>query len=375
MAASPPPPPRFENLNLLRAFAALVVIVYHVIEKAQWGDFPSSGPLRTFRVGWFGVDLFFAISGFVITYSALLLRRSDPEGFIRAYWARRFTRIVPLYVVTLLAWIVMFQPGFFAQGWREWAFQLGTHLTFTHSFWPETHGALDSPNWSLALEMHFYLAVALLIGWIDRTPRWRILAWCLLVSWAYRATIFLLYADHDGWILFVNTTQLPGMLDEFAVGIIAAKWAAERPRLSLRAGVYWTCIACLTGWVAWSLFWPRAGYWHVWWMVVFWRTLLAISFGCVLMAAVHLPPALARWLRPVDFLGEVSYGLYLWHFFAILTAITLFGRDGMKVLLFVLPATIAAASLSWFAFEKPLMRLGRRGRPLSREAGPGRVPA
>jgi peptidoglycan/LPS O-acetylase OafA/YrhL len=49
---------RFENVNLLRAFAATAVVVYHVIEHGKWADFPYTGPLLTFRIGWIGVDLF-----------------------------------------------------------------------------------------------------------------------------------------------------------------------------------------------------------------------------------------------------------------------------------------------------------------------------
>ena len=80
---------RFENINLLRAFAATAVVVYHVIEYANWSSFPADGPLLTFRIGWIGVDLFFVISGFVITRSALALWRQDPATFARRYWARR----------------------------------------------------------------------------------------------------------------------------------------------------------------------------------------------------------------------------------------------------------------------------------------------
>src|SRR3954469_7371289 len=92
---------RFDNINLLRAFAALSVVVYHVIEHGHWTTYPSDGPLATFRIGWYGVDLFFVISGFVIAYSALILRRADPASFRRRYWARRLTRILPLYLATL----------------------------------------------------------------------------------------------------------------------------------------------------------------------------------------------------------------------------------------------------------------------------------
>jgi peptidoglycan/LPS O-acetylase OafA/YrhL len=71
---------RFENINLLRAFAATAVVVYHVIAFMKWTAFPDEGPLVVFRIGWIGVDLFFVISGFVITRSALGLWRAEPAS-------------------------------------------------------------------------------------------------------------------------------------------------------------------------------------------------------------------------------------------------------------------------------------------------------
>src|SRR5271154_3096363 len=148
---------KFDNVNLLRAFAALSVVVYHVIEHGKWTTFPSHGPLDFFRLGWVGVDLFFAISGFVIVYSGLILYRDAPGRFAKGYWARRISRIVPLYVLTGALWIAFVSDGFFAQPAREWAWQLFTHLTFTHNLFVSTHGAIDAVNWTLGVEMQFYL--------------------------------------------------------------------------------------------------------------------------------------------------------------------------------------------------------------------------
>ncbi|HRL91443.1 MAG TPA: acyltransferase family protein, partial [Comamonas denitrificans] len=60
----------FDTIDILRGFAAISVVVYHVIEHFQWNNFPATWPWLWFRVGWMGVDLFFVISGFVIGLSA-----------------------------------------------------------------------------------------------------------------------------------------------------------------------------------------------------------------------------------------------------------------------------------------------------------------
>lgn len=360
MSSSPSPPPRFDNVNLLRAFAALAVVVYHVIEHGHWSAFPEWGPLVTFRIGWIGVDIFFAISGFVITYSALVLYRRSPPRFAKDYWKRRLTRILPLYLLTLAVGIAFASPGFFTQPGRNWAWQLFTHLAFIHSFWPDTHGAIDGPNWSLAIEMHYYLAVALAIRWIDRTPGWRIWLACVLVSWAWRAGMLAIHGSADAWLLFVRVEQMPGCLDEFGAGMFLAKWVLDGRSRPAHAGV-WLVAACAVGYGVMSVFWEHAGYWTYPAMVVLWRSAFSVFLLCLLGAAITLPQALAdRWLRPVNYLGEISYGIYLWHLFAVQYVIFYAGYTGVPALLYVLALTLVAAALSWRYMEKPIMDRGRR---------------
>ena len=220
---------RFENVNLLRAFAALAVVVYHVIEHAKWTDFPTSGPLVAFRIGWIGVDLFYVISGFVITRSALGLWRRDAAAFAPRYWARRLTRIVPLYYLTCALWIVLFKPDFFAPPATQWLWQIGAHLTFTHTFWPRTYSSIDGVNWTLAIEMQFYLLVALLVPWIARTPGWRLWLACILVAWAWRAAMVFFFGHYEPVRLFMRIMQLPGALDEFGAGIFSRSSTISAP--------------------------------------------------------------------------------------------------------------------------------------------------
>jgi peptidoglycan/LPS O-acetylase OafA/YrhL len=358
MAASAPPPgARFDNINLLRAFAALSVVVYHVIEVGKWTSFPTEGPLLAFRVGWLGVDLFFVISGFVITYSALLLYRADPDRFRERYWRRRLSRIVPLYLVTLFLFLAFFPPG-----WRayEWVKQLVLHLTFTHSLSTSTHGGIDGPNWTIAVEMHFYLAIALGIRRLDRVAAWKILVGGVAVSWLWRIVVFYLYEGRGGNILFIRITQLPGALDEFAAGVFLAKLFLDGRRQWFAHAWIWVLAACATGFAAMQFFFSHGPYWEVPVMVILWRTSVALFFMCVVGAAVALPQWLAtRALIPLAYLGETSYGIYLWHLFAINLFITSMGWRGAQALMAVLALTVALAAASWHSFEKPAMGWGR----------------
>jgi peptidoglycan/LPS O-acetylase OafA/YrhL len=337
------------------------VVVYHVIEHSVWSAFPTEGALSTFRIGWLGVDLFFVVSGFVIAYSALTLYQKDPGHFQRKYWARRLTRILPLYLLTLFAWILLCWPGFFSMPVTEWVWHLGTHLLFLHSLWPATFGSIDGANWSLALEMHFYLGVALLVPWIARTPGWRILAYGVAIAWAWRACMLTRYGYYDQSFLFTRTSQVPGVLDEFCVGIFLAKLVIERPRVGRAGWVPWVVGAAVIGIPTMHVFWRHAGYWMFPAMVVFWRTALAISLLCVIAAAVRLPQV-ASWpgMRALNGLGEISYGIYLWHLFAIELVIHKLQLAQGTALFFVLALTATLAAVSWKYLEKPMMALARR---------------
>ncbi len=248
--------------------------------------------------------------------------------------------------------------------------QLATHLTFTHNLSTDTFGAMDGVNWSLAVEMQFYLLVALTIGWLDRTPGWRIWLWGTAIAWAWRAGVLWLNGPMDGGLTFVWTTQLPGTLDEFGAGIFLAKLVLDRPAVHRVHGALWLGAAAASGWLAMALYFPRASYWDQPMMVVFWRTSLAAFLLCAVASAVHLPQVLAhRALRPLDQLGEASYGIYLWHLFAIDIVVGALGGGSMRVLGGTLAITLGLALVSWRYLEQPILALARRRTP------PGRLAA
>lgn len=353
---------KYENINLLRAFAALQVVVYHVIEHFQWVTFPVSGPLLTFRIGWMGVDLFYVISGFVIASSAFRIASTEPEQFYKIYWKHRCARILPLYLLTCVLWLLLYRPGFFVNLTADDLKDFAVHLLFIHNTMPDTHGSINGVSWTLAVEMQFYILVALLVPWLARSGPWLILAVFVSIAWVWRGLAFLYAAEMDTFGRFFYITQFPGALDAFGVGICIAKLLPDiRGRLAYWAGPVIAMLTFFAGYFLFSWFWAVPDYWHNPVMVVVWRSCLALFFGFVLVAALTLPQLVAsKPLYPLWLLGEVSYGLYLWHLFPIMFIKTELASAPGKALVITLIVTTALAWLSWKALEEPVVKFSRR---------------
>src|SRR3954454_14919942 len=355
----------FKSVDVLRAFAALSVLVYHVIEQTGWTEFPITGPFVWFRAGGFGVDMFFVISGFVVTHSALSLReRHGPDSW-RIFAVHRVARLLPLYLVTGLVYLAMFPPQFGSVS--AWAKQLITHLLFIHNWFPSTHGTINGVNWSVAAEVQFYLLIALLMGFIRVAPWWLMICVTVPIAWIWRLIAFLVVPQDTPYTvyhLFVFTSQVPGALDEFGFGIALAllirTGLAQKIFLWRSSHAIVGCVAVLTFWLTMSVYWPNGAYWDSIYMVVGFKTLLGLSFALiVLWFCLMDSPALVDRLGTLRYLGQISYGLYLWHLPVIHTLRKL-SLQPQEVLAYALIVTTIMASLSWHLLEQPIIRLGRR---------------
>ena len=134
---------RFPLVDLLRGFAALLVVFYHVLVHRPWPNFDITGIGKLPMMGWVGVDLFLVISGFVIGKTAMDGHDSGLPWRQR-YIHRRITRIVPLYLATLIIWVILVNPALLTYGLAS-AYHIVTHLGFVHKLWHETHGSINPP--------------------------------------------------------------------------------------------------------------------------------------------------------------------------------------------------------------------------------------
>jgi peptidoglycan/LPS O-acetylase OafA/YrhL len=373
-------------LDGLRGLAIALVMLSHFI---PYSDHPGSLAGRIFffigRCGWCGVDLFFVLSGFLIT--GILLQAKGKEHYFRNFYARRTLRIFPLYYLTL-AIVFLIVPllyaGAFAspelaairrhQGWL-WSYCTNVFMTFHydttyfHSDWLNLN-----PFWSLAVEEHFYLIWPAIVFFISRRAvPWVCLA-CIAASIASRA--FMTARGHVDTI-YVFT---PCRVDALAMGGLLA---ASLPRVKLSARTllaYARAAAIILGIANLLILWSSPDRISLLSLTAGYSLIGAFFAALLVMALVKSPGASFEscMKSPVlRILGKYSYGLYVYHVLLASTFEYYFGQPlinnvlrarlhlggaayGASVFIFIILATIASftvAWLSWHLFEKQFLRL------------------
>lgn len=382
LAGQKPTPPQLDRMpsvghfplvDLLRGFAAISVLTLHVIAHANWTAFPTRGPLAWFRDGALGVDLFFVISGFVISHSALGLFERRQFGFVLPYVKHRLFRILPLFYLTLIAFLLV-QPQLIASG--VFLDHLVSHLFFYFTFRDDTFSSINGPNWSVGIEMQFYLTIAILMPLLFRIRLniAAIIAFALIniliaAAWRYWAASIIPYDDASlrDYRVFVAITQLPGHLDEFALGIIVAFFVRSPYFGLVRGNLLWYIVL---GAALVPLFYLTLVLSHGIISAAFSNLARGAAYSVTFAVAVLLACSISsplfikatKWPR---YLGVISYGIYLWHLPVILT-LKKFGLSPPMMLLSTLSITISLAALSWHFFEAPLLKIGKSDRiPLS----------
>ncbi|MBK9655713.1 MAG: acyltransferase [Rhodanobacteraceae bacterium] len=366
----------YPMLDALRVFAAVSVLVLH-LNTVVGLPVPASYPWIWFRLGLFGVEIFFAISGAVILQALLAEREKSLDGHRRRFLWRRWWRIAPLLLLTGAVDIALNKPDFFA---RDDAWQMiGVHLAFIHNCFPFSNGGINGPSWTLGLEMQFYLVIALLGGVLlagRHALAWLLGAFALGLAW--RALWYLLYAaDPAGSALVAHLdNQLPGAIDGFAAGMLAMlahwRWGAQAPA---RTRAVWAAGLLLLGLALWvAVIEIASSYALVYWQspvtTVWMRTLIALASGCCVAACLLAGKLLPgeRWMQQA---GKLTYGIYLWHMPVLLYVLSRAPELGaLRQSWLIVGLTLLLAVLGWRLIEKPAIAYGRRrlgvGSPVAR---------
>lgn len=362
----------FPNLDGLRFLAFLAVFLFHSFYTPDTNVVASAlyqVPHRLTRDGHLGVNFFFVLSGYLITY--LLLEEKCLSGRIAigAFYMRRILRIWPLYFVVVFIGFIIYP--WFKMHFGQTVFHETAHpwyfFFFLVNFNNLYHGS-QTPTltllWSVSVEEQFYLIWPLLVAIV---PMKR-LGW-LFGGVLSASLIFRLLHMHDSLVLDSHTLSLIG---DMALGGMTAWLCFRNDKLTNH----------VASWPQWGI---GLGYFvgiiliaeHSWLCqmvpsyVVFDRLILACFFAFVLLEQNYARNSFTKMskLRFLTYWGTYTYGLYCLHYLALLAAYQIMHRFGLNntpvgvVLGENAVGLLLALATSWLSFtfyEKPFLKLKNR---------------
>jgi peptidoglycan/LPS O-acetylase OafA/YrhL len=337
------------ELDGLRAVAIWLVFLYHA-------HVPGSA------LGWVGVQVFFALSGFLISRILLASRGGRLGPYVGRFLLRRTLRIFPLYYLYLVVNFAVFQQS---QKYGYYAVYAQNVVQGVTAF-QRVPGMLHH-TWSLAVEEQFYLFWPFLVHALS-LQRLRSVLVLLCISPSLIRFLVFAYSGNA----FLTVALLPGQMDLLAFGALAALDLHEGRRVRGETGILVVGLGCAgialgvarSGYqsFAWAPLWVPHNPAFLFWIGVCMYGVLHLVLG----GRHHTFLVPLRW-RPVLFTGRISYGLYMWHAMALALGSLLADRLGPYFpggrirwsLLFGIEVALAygMATVSYFFFERHFLRL------------------
>ena len=358
----------FTGLNGIRCLAILAVIWHHA---------PHPVWMPAMARGFFGVDLFFALSGFLI--ATLLIREKAKSGRVslKNFWIRRALRLVPAYYFLLAVLVVaylLFRPG--SADTDKLLHGLPIYALYLSNWFHPGAPNLD-PTWSLATEEQFYLVWPLVEAFVAPLVGGAIWAGAFIVNQLVNFGLLdgviaqhfgLAPADHPEILQTTFTPILLGvglahLLNRRSTYAILARIAGWR-------GAGWAYAALLLALLNMPVDDISGG-----------LRLALHGVAVLFIAAVILRPQ-ARLTRALEspvpnYIGTISYGMYLYHMFCLHAATMIATKAGLPSTIFICTAllTILVSAVSYHVLEKPFLAMRSRFRILNpasdpREANP-----
>src|SRR5215216_5101439 len=352
---------RQPGLDLLRALAIIVVVVYHA------ALFGFKLPGRVDRFGWIGVDLFFVLSGYLIGGQLLAPLARGQRIKLGRFFTRRALRIMPAYLVVLAIYFLL-------PSWREypdmaqplWKFLLSVQNIALHG------GTAFSHAWSLAVEDQFYLCLPFILLFVNRWPRAAIIIPCAIVlggialrallAWQNLGENGVSFRGFQAWIYYPSWTRL----DPLVFGVVLAAIEKYRPH-------WWKRLLDLAIWlwvpalalIAFGLYLGETDNLTV--TACTWQfPLIALGMAALLICGVSPRLPFRRVAIPgAAFIASIAYSAYLIQKIVMHCATQFYASHNIALtslpaLLGVEVAVYAAALLLFVLIERPFLQLRRQ---------------
>ncbi len=304
------------GLDGLRAISMLLVVLFHYTSyfSSRLAGLDGAWPaiVRIASTGWIGVDVFFVISGFLIT-TTLLKRPVDSVASYSTFIRRRAIRLLPAYVASLLIFTLvalLLDPHtkVLKNEYLLWTFTaslqslLGDRVALADQHFSMAH------FWTLALEWHFYLVFPILVA--RCRSYFRPAVALLLIAIAFRVICHFAGISDNGIYTFTLCR-----IDSIAAGCLLALVPARIGRRQSAAAAVLGAVIFISIWFALAL--ADVPFKTLAWLQTFGYTLLAVSLALMMYRVIHSSQrsVIVRALefKPLAAMGRASYSLYIWH--------------------------------------------------------------
>lgn len=359
----------FEHLDVLRFIAAIMIVFLHSYESIGWFDADISGQLdfvannayadQFMKNLGIGVDVFFLISGFLITYLLLEEKKRFGNIAIKKFIVRRILRLWPVYfAIVLVAPILVFLTQSPDPNYLPNVFFLGNFDTIATQSW-------DYPFhhfWSICIEEHFYFVWPFVIAFVPFKYLLRVFIALIAVSIGFRCYA-VEYMDHSWFQIYLNTFS---RMDVIVIGAIAG-YFYSRKKFDFKLPKY-ARIVLLLGLLASLALYPvsswesafEAGFSKYFWIGIIFVLFLDYNFNTTYKHRLKSNSIL-------HYFGKVSYGIYMYGNSILLLIIKqiMWRFDIRNIWVFfvlVLIFSILIPIASYELFEKPILKLKNRFR-------------
>lgn len=344
----------FKGLNGIRAIAAWIVIIFHIDQFSRLFAVDKVGFHETGMAG-YAVDMFFVLSGFLITYLLLIEKEKTGSIQLKLFYLRRICRIWPLYYLAVLISGILIYFDIVPEAENPFL-SFSLYIFFAANLAYALNAVISSivPLWSVGVEEQFYLFWPYFIRKISNYIA--AFSWFFIAFIALKLAIYLLFSPESAAYLFIMHTSL----DIMCMGAMGAYLVySDHPLLKLLYRkeaqlAAWAMLLC-------SLLYKPL---HVF---SFFDHELNSFFYLILILNVssNRNSLVSLENRVFNFLGRISYGLYVYHLLVIYIVSSFFAQQGIEVSALsmyasVVITTILVSSLSYYYFELPILKIKRR---------------
>jgi peptidoglycan/LPS O-acetylase OafA/YrhL len=356
---------RIAELDGIRGVALLMVLIYHLINNTILITYKPSFFEVALRKStfftWSALDLFFVLSGYLI--AKILIENRGSKRFFYVFYFRRIIRIMPLFYLLLVCYIILKQTGIqdpegflFANELPLWSYF--SYIQNYMMAFSDTYGSrIITPTWSLGIDEQFYLFLPFIIYFFKK--KWIPF---IVIPLIIAAPIFRASTD----LYYMKILPFQMRMDGLFVGVLLAYLVCEKDlvnRIKGKSKIIFAAVVLLLGFIFFLTYFRKIG--------VLDHSLFNIVFALLILSAISFRNSIYCKIlssKFLQFFGFVSYGTYLFHQFisGILHAVILNQQPRLENMMDVW-VTLITVVLSLFVgyvlhvkIEKPLINIGHR---------------